>query len=109
MVNKHFAMLFCAAAAFGLRARAAPLALVEDGKSAYSIVISSAASPSERRGAQELRKFPEEISGARLPVASDSETVSGPLLLVGNSKALERLNLKIPFSSLGPEGFALRT
>jgi len=39
----------------------APLTLVQDGKSTYSIVISTDASPSEKHGAQELQKFLEEM------------------------------------------------
>ncbi len=45
-----------------------PLALVKQGKSTYSICVSEAASPSERRGAEELQRFVAEMSGARLPI-----------------------------------------
>jgi Domain of unknown function (DUF4838)/Glycosyl hydrolase family 67 N-terminus len=93
-------------AAWALSAAAAPLKLVQEGKSTYSIVISTDASPSEKHGAQELQKFLEEMSGARLPVVTDAQTARGNLVLVGNSKLLKA---SIPFDSLGPEGFALKT
>ena len=85
---------------------AAPLTLVQDGKSTYSIVISTDASPSEKHGAQELQKFLEEMSGARLPVVTDAQAAHGNLVLVGSSKLLKA---GITFDSLGPEGFALKT
>ncbi|MBI3667721.1 MAG: DUF4838 domain-containing protein [Acidobacteria bacterium] len=98
--------LVCAA-----RVWAAPnqLALVRDGKSAYSICLSRNASPSEKRGAEELQKFLYEMSGARLPIVTDRENPRGNLVLVGNSRMLRRLGLNIPFDQLGPEGFALKT
>jgi hypothetical protein len=84
---------------------AANLRLVENGKSDYSIVIAPDASQSERHGAEELQKFLEEMSGARLPITAEPRR---RMVLVGNSPALEKLNLKIPFADLGPEGFALK-
>ncbi len=90
-------LLLCATLAISA---AAPLTLVQDGKSTYSIVISTDASPSEKHGAQELQKFLEEMSGARLPVVTDAQAAHGNLVLVGSSKLLKA---GIPFDSLGPE------
>ncbi|HCC57338.1 MAG TPA: hypothetical protein DEQ47_08740 [Solibacterales bacterium] len=84
----------------------APLNLIQQGKSTYTIVLSTKASPSEKHGAQELQKFLEEMSGARLPVVTDAQPVGGNLVLVGDSKLLKAT---IPFGTLGPEGFALKT
>jgi hypothetical protein len=86
-----------------------PLALVQQGKSTYSICVSEAASPSERRGAEELQKFVEEMSGARLPIITDAEKPEGDLVLVGNSNLIQKLGLRFPFERLGSEGFVLRT
>jgi hypothetical protein len=83
--------------------------LVKNGKSSYSICLGADASPSERRAAQELRRFLEEMSGARLGIVADDDSARGDLILVGNSRVLQRLGLNIPFDSLGPEGFALKT
>ena len=86
-----------------------PLTLVRQGKSTYSICVSESASPSERRGAEELQKFVEEMSGARLPIITDAEKPEGDLVLVGNSNLIQKLGLRIPFERLGSEGFVLRT
>jgi len=80
--------------------------LVENGKSNYAIVIAKDATPSERHGAEELQRFLEEMSGARLPITTGSRS---RMVLVGNSPALEKLSLKIPYQDLGPEGFVLKT
>src|SRR5450432_46511 len=85
---------------------AANLRLVENGKSNYSIVIAPDASQSERHGAEDLQKFLEEMSGARLPITAEPRP---RMVLVGNSPALEKLNLRISFAELGPEGFTLKT
>src|ERR1700733_13340280 len=95
--------LLCASAVCCL---ASNLRLVENGKSDYSIVIAADTSQSERHGAEELQKFLEQMSGARLPITTDPRR---RMVLVGNSAALENLNLRIPFADLGPEGFALKT
>ena len=92
-----------------LAARQQPTVLADGGKSTYSICISREASPSERHAADELQRSLEEISGARLPIVTDAEPTLGALVLVGKSKALDRLGLDIPFDDLGPEGFALRS
>ena len=103
------AWLLIALVTLPLAAREQPIVLVDGSRSTYSICISSEASPSERRAAEELQRFLEEISGARLPIVTDAAAVSGDVVLVGKSDALDRLGLNIPFEDLGPEGFALRT
>jgi hypothetical protein len=59
--------------------------------------------------AEELQRFLEEISSARLPMVSDAEKPEGDLVLVGDSKLIQKLALRIPFERLGSEGFVLRT
>ncbi len=83
--------------------------LVDKGKSKYSIVVSAQASPSEQRAAQELQHFIEEMSGARLPVVDDSKEVRGPMVLVGGSAELKKLEANLPFERLGAEGFVILT
>lgn len=83
--------------------------LVRQGKSEYSIVLPAAAIPSEQRAAEELQRFLEEMSGARLPIVRDDQAVSGGMILVGESAALRKLNLGIDVAGLGGEGFVLRT
>ena len=86
-----------------------PLTLVKRGESTFSICTSETASPSERHAAEELQKFVQEISGARLPIVSDADKPGGSLVLVGNSTLVEPLAAKIAFEKLGAEGFVLRT
>lgn len=92
-------------------ALAAPagLTLIEKGRSPYTIVVAQDASPSERRGAQELQRFLEEMSGARLPIVTDQARPRGPWILVGRSRTLDRLGVRANWDALGPEGFLLRT
>ena len=101
-MRKLMALIFT----FTLSASGASLILAQNGKSDYTIVIGPDASPSERHGAEELQRFLQEISGARLPIAT---TPQPRMVLVGRSLALEGLHLQIPFQDLGPEGFALKT
>jgi len=86
-----------------------PLVLAKQGKSTYSILISAAAPPSEQRAAGELQRFIEEMTGARLPIITDATEQDGNLMLVGDSNRVQKLGLKIPFDTLGAEGFVLRT
>ncbi|MFN7934269.1 MAG: DUF4838 domain-containing protein [Bryobacteraceae bacterium] len=83
--------------------------LARQGKSEYSIVLPAVAIPSEQRAAEELQRFLEEMSGARLPIVRDDQAVSGGMILVGESAALRKLNLGIDVAGLGGEGFVLRT
>lgn len=101
---KRLAALVLTAAAW-----AQGVTLVENGKSAYTIVVAAKATPSEQRAAQELQRFIEEMSGAKLPVVTDAKDVRGPKLLVGDSAAVKRLGVTLPLDELGPEGYVLRT
>ena len=87
----------------------AELTLVREGVSGYSICLSASASPSERRGAAELQKFLQEMSGARLAIIDDKTTPPGPLILVGRSRITDSLQQPIPYQALGDEGFVLKT
>jgi len=86
-----------------------PLVLAKGGISTYSILLSESASISEQHSAEELQKFLAEMSGVRLPIITDKEEPGGDLVLVGDSKQVQRLGSKIPFAALGAEGFVIRT
>ncbi len=101
--------LFCLGAWAAGAAFAGQLALATAGKSSYTICVSRQASPSEMRAASELQRFLKEMSGARLPIVTDNAASTGPLILVGDSPALQRLKPAIDFPRLGAEGFALKT
>lgn len=83
--------------------------LVRNGISDYAICLSRSASPSEKHAAEELRKFLTEISGAQLPIVSDEQARTNPLILVGQSAATQRLKIEALKENLGPEDFVLRT
>lgn len=85
------------------------LTLVNNGKSDHSIVLSAGAPASEKRAARELQRFLEEMSGAKLPVVTDDKPSKGNMILVGESTALGRLGVRVPFANLGNEGFVIQT
>jgi hypothetical protein len=88
---------FLFAAAFSAGAASQPITLVDNGKSSYSIRISTKASPSERRGAEEFQHFIQEMSGARLPIMTGSLARNREVVIGGDQTAL------------GPEEFRLQT
>jgi hypothetical protein len=90
-------------------AAAASLTLARDGRSDYVIVVSAAASPAVQRGALELQRYLEQISGARLPVATDDQPLPARAILVGPSRHLDAVGAKPNPTQLGMEGFLLRT
>jgi hypothetical protein len=87
------------------------LTLVRGGRSSYRIVLSAAASPSERHAAAELHRFVMEMSGAELPLCREGDAeADAPAILVGRSpQAEQRLGPGIDWDALGAEGFILRT
>jgi hypothetical protein len=83
--------------------------LVADGASSYQIIIPSNAIPSERYAAEELQRYLEKISGAKLPIATDATKAGHNEILLGSNARLPALGLAMNFASLGQEGFTLRT
>src|SRR5258706_647813 len=85
------------------------LTLVADGKSDYQIVIPANASLSEKRGAAELQSHIEKISGAKLPIATDAAPLPPHAILVGNTQPTAQLLKDAKPTTLGDEGFLLKT
>ena len=85
------------------------LLLAEGGRSAYSIVVAKDAIPSERHAAEELQRYLERISGAKLPIITDDAEMGEHEIILGDNEHLRKLNLGIDFSKLGEEGFVLKT
>ncbi|MCL5744144.1 MAG: DUF4838 domain-containing protein, partial [Acidobacteria bacterium] len=73
---------------------AAPVVLVENGRSTYKICISPQATAAEQRGAAELQHFLEEMSGARLPIAAQCGSAPGILLQYAPQLGPEEFTLK---------------
>jgi hypothetical protein len=57
--------------------------LVRDGQPAATIVIAASPTSVAKLGAQELQYHVQRITGATLPIKSDSDKVEGPRVLVG--------------------------
>ena len=75
------------------------ITLVENGQSRYRIVISANAIASERYAADELQRYLEKISGAKLPIVTDAEKLTDYEILLGDNTRAPR----------NPDGFTLRT
>jgi len=90
-----------------LRSTAFPaLRIVENGKSGYTILLDSDASPSEKHAAQEFQHFLKEMSGCTLSISSSA---SAKMILVGGGKVLNKLAPGLDIGSLGKEGFVIQT
>ncbi len=87
----------------------APLTLVRNGRSNYRIILSTEASPSEKRAASELQDYLHRISDARLPIVTDDGPPGEREILLGNSRHLRRIGAAVDFERLGDDGFTLRT
>ena len=75
--------------------------LVRDGRPAATIVLAPTAPDSVRYAAEELQRYLEQVSGARLPIRTSA--ASGACLYVGESAATRKLGLSV--RGLKPDGF----
>jgi hypothetical protein len=82
--------------------------LADKGKTQYRIVVSADAIPSERYAAEELQRYLEKMSGAKLPIVMDTEKPTAREILLGDNSHLATLRTKVDFTKLGPDGFVLR-
>jgi hypothetical protein len=87
----------------------AAVTLAAKGKSAYRIVVPADALPSERYAAEELQKYLERMTGAKLPIVDDSTRTQSREILLGANAHLGRLSRQIDLKQLGPDGFTLLT
>ncbi|MEN6452381.1 MAG: DUF4838 domain-containing protein [Thermoguttaceae bacterium] len=102
-------VLSCWIAAAAGQVAAQGLLLADAGRTDYRIVVADDASSSTKHGVEELQKFLEQISGARLPILSDREPLSDREIILGDNAHLRQLNLAGEIASLGPEGYIIRT
>lgn len=85
--------------------------MVRDGQPAATIILGKDALESNREAAALLQESIEKISGAKLPIKEDSDSVSGPKILIGDSPALRALNLDVPrgfTTDLKEEGYLIK-
>lgn len=94
-------------------AQAQELVLIDSGQSPYQIVVADSASPSTKRGAEELQAFLQQMSGVLVPIVSERQPVGPCEILVGESTHLRKLEPKLDLKALGKElgdeGYILRT
>ena len=83
--------------------------LADAGRSDYQIVIPREVSPSVDYAAQELQDYLKKITGALLPIVTDTAPAQPREILVGKSSRLDLLNVAIDWAALGKEGYVLRT
>jgi hypothetical protein len=94
---------------FPTASRGGGVTLASGGKSDYRIVIPANPLAAERYAAEELQKYLEKISGAKLPITADTERPSSREILLGDNTHLQKLRPKPDWAKLGSDGFVLRT
>jgi len=104
--------LFIVLALQGAPAQGTAFRLVTDGKPQATIVVNPQAGKSVRFAAEELQRYVERITGAKLAIATTDDRVTGPRILVGHSAATDALKVAIPSGfthALKEEGFIEKT
>ncbi len=72
------------------------LVLVRDGKPLATIVIAADAGEKVKTAAADLQQYLKKMSGAEIPLRTDADQLTGPLVLVGASKLTQPLPVSIP-------------
>jgi len=95
-------------------AAAAEMVIVQDSQARATIVVAKDAPDPVRQktrtAAEELQGYVQKISGAKLPIADDSQSTAGAIILVGRSRLSDAMGVAVP-SGLSParreEGFVI--
>src|SRR5260221_22103 len=101
-------LAYCFLGALMTTRGAAGLTITDQGKSKYRIVVPASAIPSERYAAEELQRYIEKMSGAKLPIVTDAEPRAAHEILLGDNLHVARLHKTVDSANLGPDGFRLR-
>ncbi|MCP4641823.1 MAG: DUF4838 domain-containing protein [bacterium] len=83
--------------------------LVSNGASAYQIVLSEGASPSETTAANELQKQFEACAGVKLPIVPAFAKDGPPSIVLGCGVAAESLGVTPGADALGEQGYLMKT
>jgi len=78
------------------RAAEAPFAVVREGTPVATIVIAATAGDKAKAAAKELQRVLAQMSGATLPLRTDAEAATGPLVLVGPSALTAAMGVRVP-------------
>ena len=85
-------------------------ALIADGKSDYVIVLPATPQPAETTAAQELQEHLAQVTGVKLPVASEQEVAAGAKqICVGPSARARQILPSLDVAQLGPDGIVMKT
>jgi hypothetical protein len=102
-------MVAIGAMALAVNASAQSIELTKDGQSDYVIVLARLRQPANLRAAREMTSYIKQISGAQLQIRDDSEPLPAHAILIGPSKYLDDLGVKLDPAKLGNDGFLLKT
>ncbi len=85
------------------------LELVSQGRSSFRIVISTAATGTDRKAAAELQHYVKAISGAELPVHEDALFAGDSIICIGSAGCGDPFPCDVDWERLSEDGFTLRT
>jgi len=85
------------------------LVLAKDGRSHYRIVVPDGKSSAVDYAAAELQRFLRDISGARLEIITEQQAGSGPAILLGASRRVEKTGLIAEAKKLTGDGVLVKT
>ena len=83
------------------------MTIAKDGKPTATIIVSADANQVVIEAVEDLQRYVEKISGAKLPIANSSDQ-PGNLILVGRTPEVEKLIGDLETLDLGPDGFVIR-
>jgi len=84
------------------------LTIAAHGKSAYQIVVPEGAGEAVSYAAQELQRFLGDVTGVRLPIASEERAKAGPAILLGPGDRVASTGLIDRARTLGDDGVLLK-
>ena len=84
-------------------------ALVQNGRSRYRIVVPQKPSPTVEYAAEELQRFLEESTGARLPIITEKWLIVRPSILIGPCNRTRKAGLLEQAAGLSEDGVIIRT
>jgi hypothetical protein len=106
-MNRILFAVLCLAAAACAPAQELTLA-ARSQPAACTIVRPTSASPSQVYAAEELQRFTEQMTGVRLPIATDEAPLPARAVLLGNTRyTAELLGAPADVGALGDDGFRL--
>ncbi len=83
--------------------------LVYEGEARGQIALDAEASPSEKFAAEELQRFIEACTQAKLPIVTLAEAGETPLIVVGGGALAASLGVTLTREDSGEQGYVMRT